>query len=739
MGAKGFFIFNVVLASTSLYSANILLSNHAKSNNDQSATESKVTSDCDNLQGKLCSEANFKERVDKLEKIQSDLRDILQNSFEKTQGGQARDLVLKTLKAEGFNLKNNIPESVIQYSLIPPQFHKVSPEELGLTPPTEETVFSSLGLKYYTCEEEDGFFKISSSERAKLIESLKNEVAPLFKKVSVSSQLFSEVYSVKSSDEKNAWTQESKKLFNASGYVDELAYVYDRADYDESYREKLPKLYEAYLEKLFEASMRVIEITKQEFKNRKKEKIDIWTLQELHKAFYGQKDINSQLQWETSNRHITNGLKVIVSNESTIKENDKKIKILKEEILEALSKADPKKIAEVFKEHANIDQKDKKIIDTEINQLVSLRKSKAKSESFSPIFQNILTKLRNDENRNRWVYEKDFQNTFEEDKQSFEFFLYRTYCNKRNELISQHVNESIEKTFSKMSLSRPVVEAVTEYFYSDKNKALQNEIFNSTKTLELEVLKTKVLPHIKDAQKRSKVLKRFENASLGIPPDPNKLSWEKGVLPGVESLDLDALDMFEVYYSQFEDPKLRGLTQINAFYIPEVPELSSVSKKVFIFPGTVNLFSDRKEALTEILAHEIGHSVDPNSLRQSGIDVRDDYKTLMECLASKESVSARKDQMGECFADWMATEVLALKILKTPKENRLNLINEMISFHCFASRSADIFERANDDVHLSSIRRLNGILGAHPVIREALGCPVNGTYKYCEMNNAEKL
>ncbi len=111
----------------------------------------------------------------------------------------------------------------------------------------------------------------------------------------------------------------------------------------------------------------------------------------------------------------------------------------------------------------------------------------------------------------------------------------------------------------------------------------------------------------------------------------------------------------------------------------------------------------------------------------------------MECLASKESVAARKDQMGECFADWMATEVLALRVSRAPKDDRLNLINEMVSFHCFASRSSDIFERANDDVHLSSIRRLNGILGAHPVIREALGCPINGTYKYCEMNNSEKL
>jgi len=136
-----------------------------------------------------------------------------------------------------------------------------------------------------------------------------------------------------------------------------------------------------------------------------------------------------------------------------------------------------------------------------------------------------------------------------------------------------------------------------------------------------------------------------------------------------------------------------------------------------------------------IIAHELAHSIDPTAViftPQNKVP----YPGLVSCLRSERSVHARMnepnqpyfDQIGESFADFAATEVLAdlMKDRGLSKEQYQNGVANVL-------RDGYICDSPNDpiDDHPLYADRINKIVMANPTMKRLTGCEQKTPVNYC--------
>lgn len=141
------------------------------------------------------------------------------------------------------------------------------------------------------------------------------------------------------------------------------------------------------------------------------------------------------------------------------------------------------------------------------------------------------------------------------------------------------------------------------------------------------------------------------------------------------------------------------------------------------------------------LSHELSHAIDPCELKAAKIEPAA-YRRLARCFWQSKVISKdperlrceNKNQLGEAFADWMATQVTALAMdkyrekLKTPEDRLHAAIN---SIRDLCDQETWIGESDNE-VYPEPAIRIGRIFASHPRIRNSIQCEVTPDERpYC--------
>jgi hypothetical protein len=189
----------------------------------------------------------------------------------------------------------------------------------------------------------------------------------------------------------------------------------------------------------------------------------------------------------------------------------------------------------------------------------------------------------------------------------------------------------------------------------------------------------------------------------------------------------------------------QACTRPNAIYMSDKHAL-------FVCPNLMN-FPDM--TLQKVIAHELGHVIDPCTLSYelnsiAGIPYqKNPLQPTVQCLQSKESMAAydqnHRDQHGACarinpddqieevFADWVASEVIAEKV--RAQQNHLAAEKKalesqllFLSVACFADQN---HEAQLAKSHPSIQRRVERIFLAQSAFQQAFSCQ-SPDVKHCD-------
>jgi hypothetical protein len=189
-----------------------------------------------------------------------------------------------------------------------------------------------------------------------------------------------------------------------------------------------------------------------------------------------------------------------------------------------------------------------------------------------------------------------------------------------------------------------------------------------------------------------------------------------------------------------------GLLDANAYY-----DKGAVNYCFSIMYITQSAYSE-----ISVIAHELGHSVDPCIMPKEATV----WRNLASCLRRPSSIGAKilgqaslstscspnyedRDQLGESFADWFSAEILndVTKHLNLAMKNSSaqvfgnGISNVMRPLCSQATSSGDQEYYANTpDEHPDDKDRLELLL-AQPGIRARMGCAPNGKKIYCDIDN----
>lgn len=205
-----------------------------------------------------------------------------------------------------------------------------------------------------------------------------------------------------------------------------------------------------------------------------------------------------------------------------------------------------------------------------------------------------------------------------------------------------------------------------------------------------------------------------------------------------------------VRLASVDDPDMRvvardACNRPNAIYMSDKHAL-------FVCPNLMN-FPDM--TLQKVIAHELGHVIDPCTLSYelnsiAGIPyLKNPLQQTVQCLQSKDSIESydqkHRDQHGACarinpqdqieevFADWVASEVIADKIRAeadhaVAEKKALESQLLFLSVACFSDQSR---ENKIARSHPSIQKRIERIFLAQTAFQQAFRCQNLGV-KHCE-------
>lgn len=187
----------------------------------------------------------------------------------------------------------------------------------------------------------------------------------------------------------------------------------------------------------------------------------------------------------------------------------------------------------------------------------------------------------------------------------------------------------------------------------------------------------------------------------------------------------------------------------NAIYMSSIHAL-------FVCPGIMNF---PEMTLSKILAHELGHVIDPCTLSYSQNSIagipfqKNPLQQTVQCLQSKDSMEAEtprydqkhrdqhaacskvnpQEQIEEVFADWVASEVIAEKVRaeqdrQVAEKKALESQMLFLSVACFSDQTR---ENKAHGSHPSIQKRIERIFLAQTAFQEAFRCQSVGV-KHCD-------
>lgn len=323
--------------------------------------------------------------------------------------------------------------------------------------------------------------------------------------------------------------------------------------------------------------------------------------------------------------------------------------------------------------------------------------------------------------------------------------LSQALCAELRGVASMQIASIVKQFRQDLHLSKPFLAKVRERMYSPQAVTDQRRRFEAAKSLVSDVLESKILPRVQDASKASVLRASLTDLQLHIPPAVDELPFMTRPGAKTPTLDLKKLDAMPDstvnFYSKLIAPDFSGVADINAYYTPEHSlGTRRDPKNVFVYPGLIEAFSDSPAALMGILAHEVGHNFDPRMSQLGGHALKPEFQKLLDCLEKSTSAGMHEHQGNECVADWIAAEAMA-SLIDDPVRRKefgmpakdFDFVKQMMAPFCNFMDMEGAGPLQDPENYLSPRRRINGLFGAQPRLRAALGCDASGS-TYCSLD-----
>ncbi len=319
------------------------------------------------------------------------------------------------------------------------------------------------------------------------------------------------------------------------------------------------------------------------------------------------------------------------------------------------------------------------------------------------------------------------RNSFEEKKEFIEkrFAANSNLCADYATAVRSSATKVARDYMIEINTAKTTVDYVIDHVYTDAYKKQASRIFLDTKSEIQDIARN----FVKDPQKRSDILTGYDSMNFQMMEKPENNAYKKGPR-GNLILDPDkalptGIGRFALEPATiFNDPSLSFFTQMNADYFWHLNiGKYSFQERVKMMPAMMLLAKDNPSAFRSVLAHEVGHRIGPNAGRINGFDLDREYRELLECYRSQNSVKMKKGQEDETIADYFSSADLARKISKLPKDQREAALTSSMEVYCIAD-SMEISENTfyPEESHSLSSLRISRIYGANPNLRKVMGC-----------------
>ncbi len=297
-----------------------------------------------------------------------------------------------------------------------------------------------------------------------------------------------------------------------------------------------------------------------------------------------------------------------------------------------------------------------------------------------------------------------------------------------------------KKYQTEIARSEPVVNALRKRYYSERNRAVVDSMMKATRS-SISSLLARVT---NDAEKLARIRAEYEKVKLFWISEPPEKFWKASKILGLRVLDQEKMDddpEDTSSWNVFMDPDLAEFKELNASYSTAVQYGSSKSPElVNMLPGFLRQLETSPMNFLSTLGHELGHKIGPEVSRTNGHDLRPEWKELLDCYRSKESMRLQRGQEDETIADYIGSEVIADALLQLPQEQRRGALVNSLKDYCLFDDGRNAHFHVNcTRPHPEPIFRVNAIIGANPRIREVIGCSAEAKgYRACGVKGGAK-
>jgi hypothetical protein len=291
--------------------------------------------------------------------------------------------------------------------------------------------------------------------------------------------------------------------------------------------------------------------------------------------------------------------------------------------------------------------------------------------------------------------------------------------------------------YKSIELTKEAHDFLIDKIYTPDRKKVVEELIDFTKANLVEFLEQNFSAKEGFSQKLMKIRDEYKKLQLLWPEKLPSNYYVKTPAFPLPVLDLDRLDELDESWFSAVSSNLWSFTTFNAYYHPQYQIGTQVWPELFtLLPGFLEYYSDDPRGLIGVIGHELAHKIGWSISKMNGHDLRSEYKSVVQCLASSESIKLiRNRQEDESLADWLASNVIADYAATQPVPDQLKVIAKSVEDFCLF---ADFASPRLQGVHPEPTLRVNGIYGANKKIRAAWGCNDQiAPYDYitCEINS----
>jgi hypothetical protein len=304
-------------------------------------------------------------------------------------------------------------------------------------------------------------------------------------------------------------------------------------------------------------------------------------------------------------------------------------------------------------------------------------------------------------------------------------------CEELNGAVIRAAQKVIFEYTEKVTQSKAMVESLITSVYTDERKKTASEIFNTAR----DIAKDIVNEIVQDGQKKNTLLEDYDRFKLNWLERPSDSAYlEK---EGQKYLDLENYETNDEIRSAFAEPSLPKFNTINAHYEPStLIGRTQSDSNVHLYPGTLVAFGSNPFAISQAIAHEVGHKLGTEISRVNRTPMKEEFKYLLACYKDPKSIKLLDKQEDEVIADYVSAEILARQLAALPKEKRRSTLLNSMQLLCSADDHTFIdnsFDCASE--HPEPYLRISGIIGANPNLRETIGCSGSAKkFKTCGLN-----